>query len=110
MRFEQLELGPVPYDESCAQSGEENFHKRAQKEVQAFVRQLQRQFPELPDGCQFRMISCPHDFGTYYEAVIRFNDNDDIASEFAFRVENEVPANWDEIALQELAIKKEENA
>ena len=44
--MEYLNLGAVPYDESCAQVGMEGYRDKAIMECRAYVNQLYRQFPD----------------------------------------------------------------
>ena len=97
-------LGPVPSNEECAQVGTENYMRRAKIECKTFVSQLERVFPDPPPGVYFRVTHNPHDFGTYLDVEVRFNDDDSEATAFAIKVENETPANWDEIAKKELMV------
>lgn len=103
-----LNIGPVPAGEECAQLGSRDYYERAQKECRAFVRQLKREFP---DGT-FKMKACPHDFGTYYDVFAYFDDGPEESlsdkqvaeRKAAFDAEADCPEYWDEQALQELGI------
>jgi hypothetical protein len=99
---DSLNLAPVPLDEECAQLGAADYSSRSRKECQAFINQLTREFGEPPSGAYFKMTSNPHDFGTYRDVDIVFNDENEEAAEYAYRVEANIPANWDEEALKEL--------
>jgi hypothetical protein len=97
-------LGPVPCNEECVQVGTEDYMRRAKIECRAFVNQLERQFPDTPSGVYFRITHNPHEFGTYLDVEVRFNDDDSEATAFAIKVENEAPEDWDEIAKKEIMI------
>lgn len=43
-----------------------------------------------------------HDFGTYYEVVVDYDDEVEKTVDYAFLLEGEMPLNWDKIALQEI--------
>jgi len=103
---DEMTLGCAPANEVCFQVGD----PRAFKECQIWRQQLERAFP-IPDGAfaKYRVRSFPHDFGTYYEVVIVFDDSDEYAVKFAYLVEDNAPVSWDEIARQERqALKKKQ--
>jgi len=104
--MDYLEIGPTPYDEECAQVGSENYMTRARIECTAFVNQLERTFPDAPGCTYFRIKSNPHDFGDYLEVQVRFDEEDEASREYAFNVENNTPANWNEIAKKELMVAR----
>lgn len=91
--IEYFELGPTPCDEDCAQVGSDNFHARAMSECQRYKALLEKQFPPIA-GTRFAIKGFPHDFGTYYEVVIKFDPTQDSAVAFAHNVECNLPANW----------------
>jgi hypothetical protein len=98
-----LSIGSVPAGEDCVQVGTKDYCERAKKECRAFAGQLLRRFGEPPTGVSFAVKGFPHDFGTYYEVVVYFDDKIKAAIEYAFRVENNMPEYWDETAKKELA-------
>jgi hypothetical protein len=93
-----LTLGSAPYDEDCAQVGQPNFHVRARFECTVYAHQLNRIFH---DG-DFKVKSFPHDFGSYYEVVIYYDEK---SAEYAFEVGHYLPSNWDEESRQQLKEK-----
>jgi len=95
-------LGPVPAEEDCAQVGEPDYAVKATKEMNAFINQLQREFPDYMDYGLFRIKWQNHDFGRYGDVVFVFDDETLGAVDYAINVENNVPANWDSEALEEL--------
>lgn len=95
MATDYLNLGPTPLAEDCAQVGEEDYHIRTILECRKYIRQLEHMFGEpMQANCYYRIKSFPHDFGTYHEVVLYFNDEDDKAVEFAYNVEANLPENW----------------
>lgn len=98
-----MELGPVPYEEDCEQLGPNYDSGKARRECEAFIRQLTRLFGQPPEGVYFKVTSSRHDFGTYHEAGISYNTNSDTQCEWAYNVENNTPATWDDEARAELA-------
>lgn len=97
---EYLELGPVPCEEECAQVGTDNYHEKARKECAAYKNQLNRLFP---DG-NFTIKPFFHEFGSYFEVCIFYDDNDETSLDYAYNVESNIPSNWDEEAKKELGI------
>jgi len=106
-----IELTSAPYDEDeVAQVGTPGYQERVTKECQAFINQLWRML-EAKFGLHkdnntylfaFTKRSLTHEFGTYYEVAIRYEENDAHAVEIALWVEDNLPPNWDEEALKEL--------
>ncbi|WP_232232567.1 hypothetical protein [Cupriavidus sp. amp6] len=40
----EIEVGPVPAEESCAQVGRDDYSERSRRECAVYIRQLQRVF------------------------------------------------------------------
>jgi hypothetical protein len=99
-----ITIGATPCEEPCAQVGADNYREQSMKECIAFKKQLRRQFGEEPEGAQIVTKSFPHDFGTYHEVCVVFEDENEVAVNYAFGVENSTPANWDEEARKELGL------
>lgn len=97
-------IGSAPCDESCAQVGSPSYSGRMRAETAAFIRQLRRTFGKEPEGARIALKSFPHDFGTYHEVVVYFDDSIRESVNYAFRLEAETPANWDEEAREELQL------
>ena len=93
-----ISLGSTPCDESCQQVGDTFDGKQAQIELLAYKHQLQRMFPEG----YFAIKSFPHDFGSYSEVCVIFDDSDEQSVEIAFAADSACPENWDETATLEL--------
>lgn len=98
-----LSFGSTPADEECAQVGKPDYHARMRKEARAYINQLLRQSPP-PEGSSGRITnkSFPHDFGSYHEVCAVFDDNDKVAVKWAYDLDNNLPKNWDDEALNEL--------
>lgn len=95
-------VGSTPCDEPCEQLGATYDDAKARAEVRAYCAQLGRQFGEC-DRITFRIKGEGHDFGTYYEVAIYYDNADDVASEQAYQVEAELPLQFDAEARQMLA-------
>ena len=108
--IDSIEIGCTPYDESCAQTCENNYSEKAKIECSVFRNQLYRfieseckyTYDNMPDSFSLRVHGQAHDFGTYYEVQARFNDENEAAIELAYWLEDHCPAHWDSIAKAEL--------
>ena len=81
-------IGPVPGDETCAQLGHTlDYASVAQLECNAYIAALRRKYGAEPEGAHLRVKPQTHDFGTYYEVVVRFFSDHAEACEYASRVE-----------------------
>lgn len=101
---EKFYLDTVPYEESCEQVGPNFDPVKARNEAKAFIAQLIREFGEPPATARFRILTCQHDFGSYPTVVIDFDMDNEEESNYAFTVENDIPADWDEQSRLELGI------
>ena len=102
MPYEQLEIGPVPAEESCQQVGTDSYDSvAARNECSRFIRLIEQTFPHRPLGASLRVTSNPHDFGTYYEVAVRYDPDNAEAVEYAFAVEADAPATWNDTKKRE---------
>jgi hypothetical protein len=99
---DELFLSPTPIGEDCAQLGAADYSTKSSKECRAFINQLKRVFGEPPSGANLRIKACPHDFGTYKDVVVVFDDTNEAATEYAYKVEANLPEFWDEESLKEI--------
>jgi len=108
--METLELGFAPHAEDCAQVGQEGYPERARRECRALRNQLVRAAAAagvvVPEG-MLVIKSSSHDFGTYYELVAKFADDDEPACEVALWLEENMPERWDDAAKRELGLVTE---
>lgn len=100
--YETLEIGSTPHGEDCAQVGSDDYAQKTRIELKAFYNQLKRMFPNIPNGARYIKTNNPHDFGTYHEIAIKFQEDDEEAANYAYNVENNTPEYWDEQAKAEL--------
>lgn len=91
-----IALGPVPLEEPCAQTVDSDYALRARAECKRFIAMLEAQWPHRPEGVDFRVVGNRHDFGTYYEVAIFFDDDDKTHVNFAVKVEAKLPLTWGE--------------
>ena len=101
--MDHLDLGSAPSDEDCASVGvDDNYEVRAKRECRALANQFRRICGDPPPGARFRIMTNPHDFGTYYSLVIDFDQEDADAVAYACRCDEESPSEWDMAARLEL--------
>lgn len=94
----EIEVGPVPAEESSAQVGRDDYSERSRRECAVYIRQLQRVFGN-PDPAILRFVrrGFPHELGRYHEVVaVMTAEGADLFDESL------VPAEWDHIARAEL--------
>lgn len=95
-----IELGSTPCDEQCAQVGCEDYAEKSVEEIKRYIKQLNEllvsKFGEMSGLVYISKKSFNHDFGSYSEAVVYYNENDEEAVEMAFWLEENLPANWSE--------------
>jgi len=100
---DQFELGTtVPHSEGCYQLGEEGFAKFSKIEARALINQMLRILGTPPDRTGLKIISCPHDFGTYYDVAVVYDDDLEESQEWMLKAESGIPDNWDKEAIEEL--------
>jgi len=103
-----MDIGAVPYDEACQQVGTPNYDPmKARKECRVFKNMLKRIFGEPPEGARLTVKGHEHDFGIYHSVAVVFDTDNEAAVEYAFKVERETPAKWDDKALAELSQEAE---
>ena len=103
MSSQIMSIGPVPCEENAAQVGRPDYDEQSLRECKVFKRMLERLHP-VPADSQASLIvkSFPHDFGSYREVCVRFEDTDPVATGYAFDLERDTPEQWDAIARYEL--------
>jgi hypothetical protein len=93
-----LELGTTPYNEECVQVNPlGDYHESMLMECKRYKSQLENMFPAsvFPD-VYFKIKWYPHDFGSYAEVVVIFDDNDKESMTQAYYIEDHLPDNWAE--------------
>lgn len=101
---EEFELATTtPHDEPCAQVGQPNFQMLSKIEARVLIGQLERiHGPASDHRAFFKVISCPHEFGTYSDVAVVYNDDFEESENYMLAVENGIPDRWDETAIKEL--------
>ena len=94
--MEYLELGASPANEDCVQVGSDNYRELALEECRRYKRQLIKQFQESYDTglIGFQIKAFPHDFGSYYEVCVLFNEDDEKSCQLAYDVEAQAWPEW----------------
>lgn len=90
-----LSIGSTPCDEPCAQVGAEDYYARSMKECKAFIDLIRRKLGPEPNNARLAVKAFPHDFGTYHEVVCYYDDEDEKATEYAFKCEDDAPSKWE---------------
>lgn len=103
-------LAPTPVNEICTEAGKDAI--LGITESTALVNQLIREQGLPPEGIEFFILRNEHDFGSYYEAAIFYDepkemdeDQESQALLYAQKTESNIPENWDSLAKQELREK-----
>jgi hypothetical protein len=96
-----IDFDTVPLNEECTPAGRNPEQER--REARALIGQLRRVFGEEPEGARLRIASNPHDFASYLSVQCRFDDECEEATEYAYRIEEQFPLNWDSEARAELS-------
>lgn len=93
--MDSIMIGATPYEEDCAQVGSDNYHTRARAECNRYIECLRKVYGNEPVGARLYIKSNPHDFGSYLEVECKYDENNEEAIAYAFRVENGL-ATWDD--------------
>jgi hypothetical protein len=95
-----LYVGPCPAEEDAVQIGEPDYAQRAKTQCRAFIEAIRKTLGQEPEGARLSVASQPHDFGSYYEVVVRFDPEDREAAEYAYRVEAKAPTTWTDAGME----------
>jgi hypothetical protein len=97
-------LSSAPVEEDCAQVGNANYSEQAQRECRELIRMMEEIHPEQPKMFfgYYKIKGFPHDFGTYYEVVAMYDDENEESIDWAFDAESLIPEHWDELAKKNL--------
>ena len=100
-----LYLGPNPCEEECVNMDDYAGHRA---EVRKYAEMLKERFIDAPEGAWFGIKrEDGSDYGTYYEAVVYYLENDEEASNFAFFVESNCPVTWNDTSKVDWKAPKE---
>lgn len=94
MTMDYVCIGSSPAEEDCAQVGSDNYPELSRAECRRFIELIRSVVGPEPEGARLIIKSNPHDFGTYYEVAVKFDSDDEDASAYAYRCEEEAPTRW----------------
>jgi hypothetical protein len=89
-----ITLGSAPYDEPCKQVGRDSFAE-IRKEASTYASLLKQTYPDA----DIRVKTFEHDFGSYCEACVFYNDEDEESVALAFSIDENLPATWADIKI-----------
>lgn len=90
-----ITLGSAPIDEDCVQvSSRVNYIPAMRAECRRYKEMLEYIYPKLPESCYFGVKNFEHDFGTYFEVVIYYDDEIEEAVDFANDLQDNQPEKW----------------
>ena len=107
MKREYLEIGCTPYEEDCAQVGQENFRELASLECQQYIKALRVVYGVEPIGAELGIKWNPHDFGSYTEVVCYYEPNNEKAINYAYTLESGI-ATWKEANMEAPSLNENE--
>lgn len=91
---EFLELGPVPAEEECVGVNPNvDYIRPMREECLRFMNMLESRFASF-DKIYFSVKGNDHEFGRYYEVIVRYNPDDEESIDQAFTVESNLPHTW----------------
>jgi len=93
-----LELGPVPADEESLQVGTPQYIKYWPAEADRYRLLLTERFKDILEhvDVHIHVRNFPHDFGTYHELIVLYDDSVEGEVEAAIFIENNLPLTWDD--------------
>ena len=94
----------TPWDEPCAQLGSDDYMTNARIETRVYIDQLQRSFGVNPKGSFFKVVRCPHDFGTYLDIRFYYDDEDQLHVKYMMVIESGCH-KWDDHSKKELVAR-----
>jgi len=95
MATDYVSIGPAPCDEECAQVGDDDYINKARSECQRYIALIRKVVGPEPFGARLVMQANHHDFGTYYEVICKYDEDNEEATQYAFRCEDEAPTRWE---------------
>ena len=93
---DKVYLGPAPAEEECAQLGSDDYDRRARAECREYIAAIIAVCGEPPAGARLKVEAQAHDFGSYYEVVCQYDDQDPAAGDYAARCDERAPQHWPE--------------
>lgn len=95
---DHISIGPVPSDESCQQVGTPQYDPvKARQECERYIAAIRSKLGPEPEGARLKITRNPHDFGTYLDVEVFFDDDNEEAHRYAYRCESDAPTTWEDI-------------
>ena len=94
MKDNILALGTAPVREAHAIPGESDYAARAFAQCQRFIVLLRRMLGPEPEGASLGVRRSERDYDPYLEVVLRFDDANAAALEYATRCDRDAPTSW----------------
>lgn len=98
--IDYIYLGSSPAFEPCVQTTDPDYHVKAHAECERYKRLLEHTYAEAHGNraCPARLVikAEPHDFGSYYEVVAKYDTTDEAASLAAYWLDENAPTHWPE--------------
>lgn len=69
-------MSTTPWDELCAQAGDERYRVNAKVEAAVYIDQINRRIGPNPAGTYFRSVWNEHDAGQYLDIQFHYDDED----------------------------------
>jgi hypothetical protein len=97
-----LYIDTTPSEETCTQVGDPDYYGKARAEARRMIAQIDKHYP-LPENATMGYTTIAtehHDFGSYYQIKIIFDDECESSTNWAFAIEgDELGAlrYWDEL-------------
>jgi hypothetical protein len=108
MSYDYVDLGPVPAMETASDAPKQPDLNKAECRIYKAMLERLHPVPQAMDA--FYIVKAnPHEFGTYREVGIKFNENDEAAGDWAWDMQDNGPDQWDEQARAELEAWKAQN-
>lgn len=95
MSYDFIYIGSAPCGEDCAQIGQEGFAERNRDECRRYIDALVDYYGEPPLNAYYAIKAESHEFGTYREVVVRYDEECPEACDYAFKVESGLE-HWNE--------------
>lgn len=89
-----VDLGPVPTQESSAQFGNPGYERRATDEMRRFISLIRMTCGQEPPGARLSIRWLVHEFGRYGSVVCTYDVDSLEAKRYARHVEINKPSEW----------------
>ena len=91
-----VSIASAPTNEDCTQVGSADYYTTAKEECKRFIELIRKVCGEEPETAKLAIRSNPHDFGTYFDVVCYFDNEDEVGEDYAYFVESNSPEFWNE--------------